>query len=53
MRIEHFFTIAAVEPFDVCVLVWFAGLYVIDPDTVLAAPFGKARPDRAFDCGNQ
>lgn len=39
VRIEHYFAEASVEPLDVSVPIRLAGLDVIDPHFVLAAPF--------------
>ena len=41
MRIEHFFSVASVEPFDERVLVRATGLDIVDGDIVLAAPVGE------------
>ncbi len=42
MRIEHFGPVRSIEAFDISVLVWLPGLYVIGFDLVLAAPVGKS-----------
>ena len=46
--VEHFVAIGAVESLDVCVLSWFAWLYVLEVNAIFLTPRNEAGGDELW-----